>query len=36
MALRSVIWVGFVVGGLMLFYMTFTWASEYDRRSPRA
>jgi hypothetical protein len=34
-ALRSIIWVGFVAGGLMLFYVTFTWAKEYDRRNPR-
>lgn len=34
-ALRSTIWVGFVVGGLMLFYISITWAKEYDRRNPR-
>ena len=35
-ALRAVIWTGFVAGGLMLFYVTFTWAREYDRRNPRS
>jgi hypothetical protein len=33
---RSVIWVGLVAGSLALFYVTFTWAKEYDRRNPRA
>jgi hypothetical protein len=35
-ALRTVIWMGFVVGGLVLFHVTFTWAKEHDRRHPRA
>jgi hypothetical protein len=34
-ALRAIIWTGFAVGLLMLFYLTFTWAKEYDRRNPR-
>ena len=34
--LRSIIWIGFVVGGLMSLYVTFTWAREYDRRHPRS
>jgi hypothetical protein len=33
--MRSIIWVGLVVGSLLLFYVTFTWAKEYDRRNPR-
>jgi hypothetical protein len=34
-ALRTIIWTGFVVGGLMSFYVAFTWAKAYDRRNPR-
>jgi uncharacterized MAPEG superfamily protein len=33
--MRSIIWFGLVVGSVALFYVTFTWAKEYDRRNPR-
>ncbi|GAA5115904.1 hypothetical protein GCM10023339_23740 [Alloalcanivorax gelatiniphagus] len=34
-AARALLLAVYLLGGLFLFYMTFSWAKEHDRRHPR-
>lgn len=34
-AVTAIVLVVYIAGGLVVMYVTFSWAKEYDRRNPR-